>query len=525
MGSTGSELRYHLDRLVSRRRTALAWIVLPVAAVIVRYQPRYLPHVDLRQLIAAVIGVGLVIVGAKRPDRAIAAFIILMPFQLFLQSWLFSRGLPLALLKNAGYWKEPLAVGVFAAGWRGYVRRGHHADALDILGLFFVAYVALFALFPALFSTIAPTDALIRYTAFREMAGYVLLFTACRHVEFKPGTAAHLGKILIAVAAVTSAIAVYEVIFSDTWNDFVVNNLEVPRWLFVTGQTLPNPTDIRIYAFLGGRQIVRAASVYVSLFFPLLLLLPIALLFGRFVRRNAGRMAWVAALILLALLLTQTRNEIGAAAVIIALSIWLPTRGRVASAAKTRVALALVAGFIVMAPFAVSSGLTGRIAAIVTNADQSSNEHQNSIDRGWGYVTEHPLGLGLGTTTGVGQRFGTTIIVADNQYLHVANEVGVVGMLLYTGFILLVIVRLRGSPEHPASLETSAVRIALIAISLAAWLHQPWIDLSITWPFWCIAGAALSEWEASKDRPVDESATSVTSVTAITGDSGSPWPL
>src|SRR6266480_1116819 len=163
MGSTVA-LRYHLDRLVSRRRQAIAWLSLPVAAAVVRYQPRYLPNVDLRQLVALVVGLGLVLVGARRPDRVIAAFIVVMPFQLFLQSWLYTRGVPFQVLQNAGYWKEFLVLGIFAAGWRGFVRRGRPADALDFLGLGLAAYVALFAIFPSLFSDIAPTDLLIRYT-------------------------------------------------------------------------------------------------------------------------------------------------------------------------------------------------------------------------------------------------------------------------------------------------------------------------------------------------------------------------
>src|SRR4051812_30265062 len=104
-------LRDELDLLRARRRDAIAWLCLPIAAAVVRYQPRYFPQIDLRQLIALVLGVVLVLVGARRPDRAIAAFIIIMPFQLFLQSWLFARGVSLEVLRNAGYWKEGLVIG------------------------------------------------------------------------------------------------------------------------------------------------------------------------------------------------------------------------------------------------------------------------------------------------------------------------------------------------------------------------------------------------------------------------------
>jgi hypothetical protein len=494
-------LRFRLDRLRSRPNEALVWACVPLTAAIVWYQPRYFPAIDLRQLVAAVLALALIVAAARRPDRAIAAFVIVMPFQLFAQSWLFSKGVPSAILRNAGYWKEAVALGLFAAGWRGYVARGRRADALDVLGLVYVGFVAMYAAVPLLFASEAPTDALIRYTGFREMAGYVLLLLACRHAQFPPGTLSRLVKVVIGVAAVTSAIAIYEAMFSDTWNDFVVNTMEVPRWLYTVGTPPQNLTDLRIYAEIGGRQVTRVASVFVSLFFPQLLLLPIALLFGQFVgRKAAGRLVGVAALIVTALLLTQTRNTIGAAGLIVFLTFWIPARGSAVEAAKARLALAVAAGLILLAPFAVSSGLVGRIQAIVTNEDQSQQAHQSGIDRGWNQLVDTPLGLGLGTTQGAGQRFGTVVVGADNQYLHVGDEVGVIGMVLYTALVVVMVPkRLKGSRDRPATLEMTAVRYTIIAIAVASWLHQPWIDLSITWTFWCLAGVALSDGESRSE--------------------------
>ena len=106
---------------------------------------------------------------------------------------------------------------------------------------------------------------------------------------------------------------------SAAWNRFVVHTIQYTRYeINVLRGDPPNPFDIRVYGHVGGTQIVRAGSVFLSaLTCGFYLVLGFALALER-AARDQGRRWMIAALVLLGagLLLTQTRSAILGALVV-----------------------------------------------------------------------------------------------------------------------------------------------------------------------------------------------------------------
>lgn len=470
--------------------TELALWCLPAAAFIaVRYQ-RLLPGFSPAAAAAAILGVALVVLAARRPDRAILALVVFLPFQLFALSWLHARGMSLGLLRGAGYWKEAAVAGIVIAAVRDFRAAHRRLDPVDVLALAFLSFAAAYALAPRLFSEIAPLDTTVRYVGFRQLGGFVIVALAARHADLPHAFLRRLSSVVVGVAAVTAAIAAYEMLFSDRWNELVVDTLRVPEYLAAIDAPLRDPTDVRIYSEIGGREILRVGSVIMSLSYGFFLLPALGLLMARLGR--PVRAAWTGSLIALvgtALLMTQTRSAIVGGAVIVAVIVFGTSEHQILTpAARERIALLVVAGILVSLPAAAAGGLLDRFQGAATGEDQAQEQHRDSIGRGLGEVLTHPLGNGLGTTAGTGQRFGSAVVVADNSYLQVGNEIGAVPMVVFVALVILMAREL----HRRSSAEAVGIRAALLGTLVGAFFLPAWMELAVSWTAFAVIGTALS---------------------------------
>src|SRR3979411_1412266 len=64
----------------------------------------------LERAVAALAGILIVVLAARRPDRALIALIVGLPFQSLVLSQLFAWGIPVAVVRPLSSWKE--AVGL-----------------------------------------------------------------------------------------------------------------------------------------------------------------------------------------------------------------------------------------------------------------------------------------------------------------------------------------------------------------------------------------------------------------------------
>lgn len=484
---------------------ALGIWVLPVLVIgAIYFSPRHI--VSAQTALTGLLALGVVMVAARRPDRSLLAIIVILPFQGLILAKLWGLGLPTSVASHLGAWKEALALGVIIAGLRNYVATRRSADALDRIGVSFVAIAALYAVLQSHIIPGSPSTSSIRLLGFRETAGFVLLLLGARHAPLGPRFAQRAARVVFAVGGVVAAVGIYEAIFSSAWNDFIVKTIKYPAYqINVLHAHVPNPQDIRVYGEIGGVRFVRIGSVLLNdLNLAFYLVLPFAIGIERAVRRTASPLALLTLVATgAALLLTQTRSGI-IAGLIVAFVALLPAAGRPRHW-RTNVALILTGLAIAAVPAAVSTGVINRFAQVENKTDQSTAGHTAGFWSGLQTIGAHPLGQGLGTAAGIGQRFAVAgDQVPENTYLDVGDEIGVLPMLLFTALTLVLITRLRRSARRQHDPLVMATYAAAAGLAVAAWFLQAWLDFSVSWTFWGTAGAMLGLSAARAPAPVGE---------------------
>jgi O-antigen ligase len=290
----------------------------------------------------------------------------------------------------------------------------------------------------------------------------------------------------------------------------VVNTIRYTTYESSVLHTTPvNAYDITIYG-VGG--IPRIGSVFVSaLTTGFYLVLGFAVGIER-IARGRGR-PWVMISLLAifaAILLTQTRSAILAALVVVLFAL-RPTPGRSRNW-RTQLAIVLAAVGVMAIPTAFATGLANRVSSGSSAKNSDTAGHIAGFWEGLNAIAHNPVGQGLGTSAGTGQRFATNgkqVVIPENTYLQVGIELGIVPMLLFVALVVILIVKLRSAARRHPDYALAAVGAALGGLAVGAWFLQPWTDFSVAWSVWGIAGAALAvtrkrviaEDEALPERP------------------------
>jgi hypothetical protein len=470
---------------------ALTWVLAVLLILVIYFSPRHI--VSAQTAVAGLIGAGILCLAVKRPDRSLILLIVLLPFQGLILARLWAWGLPTSVVSHLGAWKEALALGVVIAGARSFITNGRRADTLDRIALGFVACVAVYALLQPEIIPSAPSTSSIRLLDFRQTAGFVLVLLGARHAPLGPGFPRRACRILFAVGGFSAIVGLYGAAFSSAWNHFVVHTIRYPAYEIGVLHTQPaNPNDIRVYGYIGGTRIVRIGSVFLSeLYFAFYLLIPFAIGIERAVRRRASPLTLLTTVAIgAALLLTQTRSAILGALVIILLAL-APAAGRPRHW-RMQVAILLTALAIVAVPAALSSGVVKRFQQVSNQGNTSTAGHEHGFWSGLDTLGAHPLGQGLGTGAGVGQRFAVSgDQVPENNYLDVGDEIGILPMLVFAALTITVILQLRRIGKVRDDPLVTAMWAAGAGLALTAWFLQTWLDFGVAWTYWGIAGAMV----------------------------------
>lgn len=449
-----------------------------------------LVRVDL--LLAGLFALAVVALAARRPDLALLALIVLLPFQGFVLSKLYAWGVPAEVVRPLAGWKEALALGVVVAGVHGFRAARRSLDALDWLAIGFIGVAAAYALAPGLFAPDAPTDPSIRSLAFRQSAGFVILFVAARHARLPATFLARAMRVAFAVATAIAAIAIYEYFFSDAWNDFVVETIQYGHYQVQVLNVFPaNALDYRVYGHIAGEEIIRVGSVFLG---PIALGFYLLIGFGigvERVLRGGARPAVVASLFAIgaALLLSQTRSALIGALLIAALAFrFAPGRrgGR-----RIQFAFVLLIGLLVALPAASSTGLADRASTTASSDDPNATDHLEALRDGVESLVDHPLGEGLGTSAGIGQRFQQVAVISESTYLQVGNEIGIPAMAIFVALTLVAIRALHRAASKALDHGVAAVWTAAVGLATGAFFLHAWNDFAVSWTLWALAGAVL----------------------------------
>lgn len=475
---------------------AAIWL-LPLAVIaLIYFPPEHI--ISASTVLTGLVAFCVVVVAARWPHRSLLLLIVLLPFQGFILSKLWAMGMPTSVVRHLGAWKETLALGVVLAGALNFLATGRRADALDRLGIAFVAMALLYLAVQHTILPSAPSTGSIRLLGFRQDAGFVLLLLGARHAPLPPGFLRRAGAAAFVVAAIVAVIAIFSELDSSGWNHFVVRTIQYTRYEAGVLHAKPlNAYDIRTYGTVGGVRILRAGSVFLN---PLTLGFYLVLGFALGLERTARGLARFGGLIALlaitaGILLTQTRSAI-LATLVVALVALQPASGR-SRHWRVQLGLVLAAIAIMAVPTALATGLSHRVTTTTGYSDNTG--HVTSLWKGISTVTRNPLGLGLGTSAGVGQRSisaGSPVVIPEDTYLQMGVELGVIGMLLFVALTVALVLNLRGAARRHSHYVLAGAAAGVAGLAVGALFLQTWTDFSVSWSVWGLAGLALG---ASRD--------------------------
>jgi len=131
---------------------------------------------------------------------------------------------------------------------------------------------------------------------------------------------------------------------------------------------------------------------------------------------------------------------------------------------------------------------------ITGSGDPSLREHAGLLGYDLGYVIQHPLGTGVGSSI---HRFGPSQGTGESAVLDMFGDLGILGgvlyLFLYGGSFLLALVayvRLRGDTLI-AMLPLTCV-VAAAALGPITMTTDLWSDFATTFLFWWAAGASVT---------------------------------
>lgn len=479
---------------------ALAWLAPAGVFAVVRWSPLPLPL-----LLAGALAACLVLALSRRPIVPLVGLIAGLPVGTLVLSYLYRLGLPGEVVRPLGQWKEVCAAALVLAALQRYSQGRPRLDVIDKLALGYIAIGLLYLAVPQL-TVLGGTERTLseRGFGFRFDVLYVGLFLAARHLRFDALQLKLVVRAVLVAVALVAVVGVFEWTASDTWNRVIIEDIQLPRYRVdvlgvspvARGQSID---DLRVYGSVGGREIVRVGSVQLdplstSFFLAFGVCIAVELVIRGRTRRSV---VIISAVAVAALLFTQTRAGILAAAVGAVLALGRTRGGSQVNRLRFALALGGVAVFAV--PLVVGAGLSDRLAG----DEASDTSHREAFTRGVETIVQNPLGVGLATAGGAGQRVTTDVpVVTENQYLQIGVQLGVPAMVLYLGLVVGVprLIRRRitsaGDDDEPSSGHddraiAGAARTGFVGLCVGGFFLQPFLEFSVSWTVWAVLGACI----------------------------------
>jgi hypothetical protein len=157
-----------------------------------------------------------------------------------------------------------------------------------------------------------------------------------------------------------------------------------------------------------------------------------------------------------------------------------------------------------VAPLAGSSTLGQRTIGGFSGGEDTA-DHWTATRAGFDALVAQPFGRGLGTAPGVGNRFDVSgTLTAEDSYLQVGDEDGVVTMAIFIVLLALLATRLvRAPPDVGGDVHASALGAAAFALMVGGLFLHVWLDFSTALLFWGCAGIALPAASRTTSHRVD----------------------
>lgn len=124
-----------------------------------------------------------------------------------------------------------------------------------------------------------------------------------------------------------------------------------------------------------------------------------------------------------------------------------------------------------------------------TNSVNSDTQHAASVDAALRSIAQHPLGTGIGTT-GSASLYGRHPFIIESQYLFVAHEVGIFGLMLFVSLWAIVLYRLYKERHY---FLAKGLFVAGVGIAIAGLVLPVWADDTVSLLWWGLAARALQD--------------------------------
>lgn len=446
----------------------------------------------------------------RAPFRALGVLVAGMAFHNVLLMLLLHWGVPSIVVRIVQAWKEGILLLLFGLAIAALVRvvRSRALPALTALDLAMVAFAVL-----AVMYTILPPGLLhgSANTQQRLLGLRVLLLLPALYLfgrVFQPRERSDLHWVAWAIAGAGAAVGLFGLVElwlvpTTAWLDWGVNQLS--GWL---GFTYDGPRGLPANFFqttAEGFLLRRMVSTYVSplgIAYAGLVVVPVASALLLSVKSRRERwLAWIAVLLIVtSILFSLTRLAL---VMMVAEFLILAVLSRRRSLLYLTPAVALAAMFMIFQYVDIGPLLLRNLVSvphrpahlhIVGSTDPSLREHAGLLSYDVHYVTQHPLGTGVGSSV---HRFGPSQGTGESAVLDMFGDLGILGGLLYLAIYvgsfvlaLLAYVRLRADPllaMLPLTFVVAAAGLAPVSITT-----DLWSDFATTFLFWWAAGSSLT---------------------------------
>jgi hypothetical protein len=125
-------------------------------------------------------------------------------------------------------------------------------------------------------------------------------------------------------------------------------------------------------------------------------------------------------------------------------------------------------------------------SSIKTTSDQG---HAAAFKNGLHDVVHQPLGMGTGTAGPASVYNANKARFAENYYLQIGQEVGVLGLATFIAINILVALKLWNYKDEPLA---QLLLASLIGITFVNLLSHAWTDDTLAYIWWGLAGIALT---------------------------------
>lgn len=467
-------------------------------------------------------------------------FLLLLPLHTFAMMVLFGAlGMPSRVITVLSAWKEVLAFGTAGvvvtigvvhlfreSGRRAVARIRAGLTSIDWLVILFSIWVIARTLYGFAFGSVIPLSAQVYGLRFYLVP--IALYIIGRLIQMN---AIHLRRALWGLAivgGVTGAIAVVERSLSNDVFVSLIQTLGYQHYfldLVHTELTSPHHTAASMWLATAGNTVRRAGSVYmISKPFALTYLVIIPAGLGLLATESEGRAKrWLQVLLALCwagLLCSLTRMPIVACVLVLVGMLWQYKRRELLYGLVVGLVLAVASIGIGTYTSGLANSATKDIATSVSGQDASTTEHTSVWTSAIHATLYHPVaGWGVGTANEDSQRVirtNTTPVTlgAENIFLQVLEELGVVGLALNAAIFIALLVQAwhmhrRGSGIGAllgSVVGWSTVSVLVVGITTPLWGGA----FVLTYFYWWLAGQAQI-WKRANVGAASDTSSATTS--------------